>query len=59
MLEICDVATVVNPGETLTALAEKNSWTILRPTRAWKTPSEKIWRILLLLLALGKNPAKI
>jgi|AntRauTorckE6833_2_1112554.scaffolds.fasta_scaffold47173_2 phosphatidylglycerophosphatase C len=59
MLAICDDATVVNPNGNLTALAEKHQWTILRPARSWKKPSEKIWRIILLLLALGRNPAKL
>lgn len=59
MLAICDTATVVNPKPTLENIAKKNNWPILRPDRPWKTPAEKGWRILLLLLALGKNPAKL
>lgn len=53
MLAICDTATVVNPKPELTALAEKNHWPILHPTRPWKSPFEKSWRILLLLFAIG------
>jgi len=53
MLAICGTATVVNPNQVLTALAEKNHWPILRPERPWKTPLEKSWRILLLLFAIG------
>lgn len=59
MLAICDTATVVNPNEALTALAEKSGWTILRPARPWKSPAEKALRVLALLLALGRNPARL
>lgn len=59
MLELCDDATVVNPKPPLEALAHDNHWRILRPGRPWKSRFEKCWRILLLLLALGKNPAKL
>lgn len=59
MLAVCDTATVVNPKPALAILAEKNNWPILRPARPWKSPFEKSWRILLLLFALGKNPAKL
>jgi phosphoserine phosphatase len=59
ILAICDKATVVNPKASLTALAEINGWPILRPALPWKKPVEKVIRVLALLLALGKNPAKI
>lgn len=59
MLGICKQATVVNPKPALTALAEQHGWTILRPSPPWKSPSEKLWRVLLLLLGIGKNPAKL
>ena len=59
MLAICDTATVVNPKARLAALAEENDWPILRPERPWKSPFEKALRVLALLLALGKNPAKL
>ena len=59
MLEICDRATLVNPQERLTAIGEKNGWQILRPARPWKSKFEKACRILALLLAIGKNPAKL
>lgn len=59
MLGICDKATVVNPKEQLTSLAEESGWPVLLPTLPWKSSFEKSWRILLLLLALGKNPAKL
>lgn len=59
MLAICDKATVVNPGEHLESLAKEAGWMILRPTLPWKTRIEKSWRIILLLLGLGKNPAKL
>ena len=59
MLAICDTATVVNPKAGLTALAEENNWPVVRPERPWKSPIEKAWRVLLLLLAIGENPAKL
>ncbi len=59
MLGICETATVVNPKPALTALAEKNHWPVLRPERPWKSSFEKTWRVLALLLAVGKNPAKL
>ena len=59
MLAICNTATVVNPKAQLTALAQENGWPILRPERPWRSPLEKTWRVLALLLALGKNPAKL
>ena len=59
MLEICHQATVVNPKPELTELAEQNHWTILRPALPWKSTSDKLWRVALLLLGIGKNPAKL
>ncbi len=59
MLEICDTSTVVNPKPELTELAEQNGWTILRPALPWKSTFEKSWRVSLLLLGIGKNPAKL
>jgi phosphatidylglycerophosphatase C len=59
MLEICQQATVVNPKTALTEIAEQNGWTILRPALPWKSSFEKSWRVLLLLLGIGKNPAKL
>ncbi|MES2981789.1 MAG: HAD family hydrolase [Verrucomicrobiota bacterium] len=59
MLGICQQATVVNPKPALAELAEQNGWTILRPALPWKSTSEKSWRVLLLLLGIGKNPAKL
>lgn len=59
MLEICHQATVVNPKTALTEIAEQNGWTILRPALPWKSSFEKSWRVLLLLLGIGKNPAKL
>ncbi len=59
MLALCDTATVVNPNAKLEAIALENSWLILRPGRPWKSPLEKSLRVLALLLALGKNPAKL
>lgn len=59
MLAICDNATVVNPKARLATLAEENGWPIVRPERPWKSTLEKALRVLALLLALGKNPAKL
>ena len=59
MLAICETATVVNPKEKLTSLAIENGWPILKPERPWKSPLDKALRVLALLLALGKNPAKL
>jgi HAD superfamily hydrolase (TIGR01490 family) len=59
MLKICDTATVVNPKPALTALAGQHGWIILRPALPWKSNFEKSWRVLLLLLGIGKNPAKL
>jgi HAD superfamily hydrolase (TIGR01490 family) len=59
MLEICQQATVVNPKPVLTELAEQKGWTILRPSLPWKSSFEKSWRVILLLLGIGKNPAKL
>ena len=59
MLAICGTATIVNPKPGLEALAIRNGWPILRPERPWKSNFEKGWRVLALLLALGKNPAKL
>jgi HAD superfamily hydrolase (TIGR01490 family) len=59
MLAICNTATVVNPKPALEALAIQNGWPILRPELPWKSTIEKGWRVLALLLALGKNPAKL
>lgn len=59
MLGICESATLVNPKEQLTAIGERNGWEILRPARPWKSEFEKALRIVALLLAISKNPAKL
>ncbi|WP_411825506.1 HAD family hydrolase [Luteolibacter sp. AS25] len=59
MLELCHQATIVNPKPKLHSLAEENRWTILHPARPWKSQLEKYSCVLQLLLALGKNPAKL
>jgi HAD superfamily hydrolase (TIGR01490 family) len=59
MLGICEKATVVNPKPELSEIAEQEGWTIVRPERPWKSTFEKSWRIALLLLGIGKNPAKL
>ncbi len=59
MLEICDRVTLVNPKAALTTLAAGKQWLILRPSRPWKSKFEWMCRVLGLVLALGKNPAKL
>ena len=56
MLELCDEAVCVNPGERLTALAEENGWEIVRPTRPWSNLRGKVLRSLALLFGLGRDP---
>lgn len=59
MLAICNTATVVNPKPALEGIAARNRWQVIRPALPWKSPFEKGWRVLALLLALGRNPAKL
>ena len=59
MLSVCHTATVVNPKPALESLASQNGWQVIRPAVPWKSPFEKGCRVLALLLALGKNPAKL
>jgi HAD superfamily hydrolase (TIGR01490 family) len=59
MLELCDAATVVNPGPVLTKLAEEAGWEILRPERPWKTRAGLALRVLALLCGIGRDPAGI
>jgi phosphatidylglycerophosphatase C len=59
MLSICEAATVVNPKHALEKIATENGWRILRPTRPWKSELEKALRVLALLFAITKNPAKL
>lgn len=59
MLGICKSATLVNPKRDLTTIGESYGWEILRPARPWKSSFEKACRVLALLLAIGKNPAKL
>lgn len=59
LLAICDTATLVNPKAVLTALAGERQWPVLRPPRPWKSKLGWMWRILGLVLALGKNPARL
>lgn len=59
MLAICESATVVNPSPKLTNLAEKNGWNIVRPTRPWKSRIGLMFRVIALLLGIGRDPAGI
>lgn len=59
MLELCEAATVVNPGPQLTRLAQRRGWTILRPARPWKSRPGFALRVLALLLGAPGDPAGI
>ncbi len=52
LLEICQSATLVNPGKNLTQIGKSKQWEILRPTRPWKSQVEKSLRVVRLLLGL-------
>ena len=56
MLEVCDEAVCVNPGERLTGIAREKGWEIVRPVRPWTNLWGKVWRSTALLLGLGKDP---
>ena len=56
LLEICEKATLVNPGPALTAIGEKNGWRITRPPRPWKSRAHRIARIATMLLGIRTNP---
>lgn len=59
MLGICGNATVVNPSPALTAMAEENGWTIVRPKRPWRNRAGFAVRALALLLGIpGKFAGK-
>lgn len=49
MLELCDNATVVNPGERLEGIAREKGWEIVRPERPWKTKAGFAWKVMGLL----------
>ena len=57
MLGICEAATVVNPSPELAALADERGWGIVRPARPWKSKAGFAWRVLALLLGIGRDPA--
>jgi len=56
MLGLCQTATVVNPSPVLAAIAEKNGWRIVRPTRPWSGRIDFALRVLALLTGLGRDP---
>ncbi|MDX1680056.1 MAG: HAD family hydrolase [Akkermansiaceae bacterium] len=56
LLEVCDRATVVNPGERLAMLAAENGWDVVRPERPWKSRMGFAWRTVALLLGVGRDP---
>jgi len=59
LLALCDRATVVNPGHRLSALAEENGWSIVRPKRPWRNRRGFAWRALALLIGLGRDPGAL
>jgi HAD superfamily hydrolase (TIGR01490 family) len=59
MLTLCQAATVVNPSARLAELARKNSWTLIRPGRPWKSKSGFFARTLALLVGAGNDPGGI
>jgi phosphoserine phosphatase len=59
MLAICARALVVNPDARLSALAAEKGWEIVRPARPWKSPLDRVLRLLALLFGLGRDPGGI
>lgn len=59
LLEICEKATLVNPGPELTKLGEENGWEITRPQRPWKSPTHRIARLAAMLLGLRIDPWRV
>ena len=59
MLGLCQSATVVNPSPVLTAIAEKNSWQIVRPSRPWSGRLDFALRVIALLTGRGCDPGGI
>ena len=54
MLALCEEVMVVNPGQRLSALAEENGWTVVRPARPFRNKREMAWRCLQQVLGLEK-----
>jgi phosphatidylglycerophosphatase C len=46
MLELCEEVTVVNPGERLRYLADRNGWRVLCPARPFRDKRQMAWRCL-------------
>lgn len=59
MLAICEHALVVNPDARLSAMALANQWEIVRPARPWRSPLDRVLRLLALLLGLGNDSGGI
>jgi HAD superfamily hydrolase (TIGR01490 family) len=59
MLALCDKVTVVNPDAELTRRAEASGWTIVRPSRPWKSRLDHARRVLSLLTGVGHDPGGI
>jgi phosphatidylglycerophosphatase C len=56
LLEICQRATLVNPGPELTRLGEENGWAITRPPRPWKSRAQRLAKLAGMLLGLPVDP---
>lgn len=56
MLALCHTATVVNPSPALAALAVARGWEVVRPPRPWRSCAGRAWRMLAMLLGLGRDP---
>ena len=56
MLELCDEAVCVKPGERLSDIAKQKEWAIVRPERPWTSLLGKAWRVLALLMGVCKDP---
>jgi len=52
---LCDAATVVNPSPTLTALAARKGWEVVRPQRPWQSKTDHTLQTLALLLGLDRD----
>ena len=59
MLALCGSVTVVNPSPSLTAIAEKSCWEIVRPDRPWKSRFAFAARVIALLFGIGRDPGGV
>lgn len=59
MLAVCERVTVVNPKSALASLAEMRGWELVKPQRPWATRIGWLWRVLALLIGVGKDPGRL